>query len=96
MVNWGNVKTLKDTIKESINLFTLHSFKELPEERDSITSKIVVVLEGTINIYRQVGPAKNKTVLLVGQSSKIPAGCWYEISNVADGDARFLIIDHEV
>lgn len=95
MVNWGNVKTLKDTMRETINLYTLNSRKKLPEEREPNNTKIILVLEGCIHIFCQIGPAKNKTVFSVGQSVKVPAGCWYEITNGTDQYARFLVIQQE-
>lgn len=95
MVNWGNVKTLKNTMRETINLFTLNPCKKLPEERESNSTKIIVVLEGDVHIFCQIGPAKNKTVFSAGQSVKVPAGCWYEIINNTDQYARFLVIEQE-
>lgn len=95
VVDWGNVKILKDTIRERIHLYTLNGLTKLPEDREPY-SKLILVIEGKIEVSCKIGPAKNKTILSDGQSLKIPAGCWYEILSNNDSLSRFLIIEQDL
>lgn len=92
--NWGSVNTLKDTIREKINLYTLNSLTKLPEEREP-SSRIILVIEGHIEVSCRIGPAIKRKILSSAQSMKIPAGCWYEVFSNTDLPARFLIIEQE-
>lgn len=94
VVDWGNVKILKDTIRERIHLYTLNGFTKLPEDREPYI-RLILLIEGSIEVACKIGPAKNKTILSEGQSLKIPEGCWYEIISTTESYSRFLIVEQE-